>query len=52
MPAAIQEAMAHLMASRTLSPGTWGDVQPLDNADLLRASRRGDSSASASPASP
>lgn len=42
MPAAVQDAMAHLLAPRSLSPRSWGDVLALDHADLLRATRRAD----------
>ncbi|WP_210527633.1 hypothetical protein [Rubellimicrobium arenae] len=40
MPASLQEAWNHLLAPRSLGPKGWGDVQPLDSPDLLRATRR------------
>lgn len=40
MPVAVRDAMAHLLAPRSLSPRTWGEVRALDGADLLRATRR------------
>lgn len=49
MPPAIQEAMARLVAPRAMSPKTWGEVQSLDNADLLRATHRGEERALAGP---
>ncbi|EYD71579.1 hypothetical protein Rumeso_04980 [Rubellimicrobium mesophilum DSM 19309] len=45
MPAELRKALARLAAPRPLGPRTWGDIQPLDNADLLRATRRGETSA-------
>ena len=45
MPQAMQEAMADLESPRALSPKGWGDVQPLDNADLLRLAPRSDGGA-------
>ncbi len=42
MPAAVQEAMAGLLAPRSLSGTTGEEVQPLDTADLLRVTHRGE----------
>lgn len=42
MPAAVQEAMASLLAPRSLSAAIREEVQPLDTADLLRATHRGE----------
>jgi hypothetical protein len=49
MPPAVQEARATLLAPRSLGPKSWGEVQPLDNTDLLRATRRGEEAALAGP---
>jgi hypothetical protein len=40
MPKAVRDAGAALVAPRSLSPRTWGGVEPLDSADLLRSTRR------------
>ncbi|TNC64917.1 hypothetical protein [Rubellimicrobium roseum] len=40
MPADVQTAIGRLVAPRTLSPRTWSEAQPIDNPDLLRATRR------------
>ncbi len=52
MPRAVQEAVAHLAAPRTLSPKAWGEVQPLDAADVLRAFRRGAEASLPAPPGP
>ncbi|TNC72149.1 hypothetical protein [Rubellimicrobium roseum] len=45
MPAAVRDAMAELLAPRTLTPRIWGDLRALDGGDLLRTRpRSGDSS--------
>jgi hypothetical protein len=46
LPSAVWEARAHLVAPRTLGSKVWGEVQPLDHPDLLRASRRDEAPAS------
>jgi hypothetical protein len=40
MPAEIQETLARLVAPRALSARGWGDIQAIDNPDLVRATRR------------
>ena len=47
MPPAVREARAHLVAPRTLGPKVWGEVQPFDSADLLRATRRDEEASAA-----
>jgi hypothetical protein len=47
MPLPVQEAMTLLVAPRTLGPKVWGEVLPLDNADLLRSTRRGEGATTA-----
>ena len=40
MPKALRDALAALVAPRSLSPKTWDEVEPLDSGDLLRSTRR------------
>jgi hypothetical protein len=40
LPPVIQDALSHLVAPRTLSLRDWGDIQPIDNLDLMHATRR------------
>ncbi|TNC48457.1 hypothetical protein FHG66_13980 [Rubellimicrobium rubrum] len=49
MPAALLEARDHLLVPRSLTPRTWGEVEPLDHPDLLRAGPRSEGSDTAAP---